>query len=314
MSYPHVTVVGAGHVGATCAYLLALKGLADVTLIDIVDGLAAGKALDMFQSAPIEAFPGTVRGTTDYEAMRGSRLVVITAGEARKPGMSRDDLLAANAKIVGPIVERVADVAHDAIIIVVTNPLDIMVAFAIKRSGFKRQHVMGMAPILDSARLRAFVAAALNVPPADVQAMVLGSHGDLMVPLRGSITVRGESISNKLRDEEIDQLLQRTRDGGAEIVKLLKHGSAYYAPASGVAKMAQAILQDTHEVMPVCVALEGEYGMRDVCLGVPAELGANGIERVVEMELTPNEHQALAASAEKVRDGIKSLMAMQGHF
>jgi len=298
-------------VGATTAHLLALKSLADVTLIDVIEGFAQGKALDMTQSASIEGFRGTVQGTTDFAALAGSRVVVITAGLARKPGMSREDLLAANANIVGPIAARVGALAPDAIIIVVTNPLDIMVGLALQRSGFPRQRVMGMAGALDSARLRAFLAMRLQVPPADVQAMVLGSHGDLMVPLKSSITVRGKPVRDQLPDEELDRLLQRTKDGGAEIVKLLKQGSAFYAPASGAVEMAGAILNNTHAVLPVCAWLTGEYGLRDVCVGVPAQLGATGIERVVEMPLTPEERQALHACARQVADGIKSVATLQ---
>lgn len=310
MPLPHVTVVGAGQVGATTAHLLALKGLADVTLIDVLEGLAKGKALDLAESAPIEGFSGSVRGTTEYEAMAGSRLVIITAGLARKPGMSRDDLLAANANIVGPIAERVARLAPEAVLIVVTNPLDVMVALALKRSGFPRARVMGMAGVLDTARLRAFVAERLSVPPIAVQAMVLGSHGELMVPIRGSITVNGQPLAQLLQAREIDQLLQRTKDGGAEIVSLLKQGSAFYAPASGVVEMAGAILQDRRVVLPVCAALEGEYGLREVCLGVPAQLGASGVARIIELDLTREERTALTAAADQVRAGIKSLAAL----
>ena len=310
MSLPKVSIVGAGQVRATTAHLLALKGLADLTLIDVVEGLAQGKALDLAQSAPIEGFCAQVQGTTDYGAMAGSRLVILTAGLARKPGMSREDLLAANANVVGPIVDRIAKLAPEAAIIVVTNPLDIMVALALRRSGFPRSRVMGMAGVLDTARLRTVVAQRLHVAPVEVHAMVLGSHGDLMVPLKSSITVKGEPVTKWLRADEIEQLLQRTKDGGAEIVALLKQGSAFYAPASGVVEMANAILQDTHAVLPVCAWLQGEYGLRDVCIGVPAQLGAKGIERVVERPLSPEEHSTLVASAEKVREGIRSFESL----
>jgi malate dehydrogenase len=311
MALPHVTVIGAGQVGATTAHLLALKGLADLTLLDVVAGLAQGKALDMSEAAPLEGMPGAVRGTTEFDAMAGSRLVIITAGLPRKPGMSREDLLAANANIVGPLAERAAKLAPDAVLIVVTNPLDLMVALALQRSGFPRQRVMGMAGVLDSARLRFFIAERLGVEPASVQAMVLGSHGDLMVPLTGSITVDGAPAAQRLPAAELDRILQRTRDGGAEIVALLKSGSAFYAPASGVVEMAAAILQDRHAVLPVCAWLEGEYGLREVCIGVPAQLGSSGIERIVELPLAPEERAALAASARQVSDGIRSLAALQ---
>ncbi|MBI4341837.1 MAG: malate dehydrogenase [Candidatus Omnitrophica bacterium] len=311
MTLPHVTVIGAGQVGATTAHLLALKGLADVTLIDVVEGLAQGKALDMSQSAPVEGFGGSVRGTTDVAALAGSRIVIVTAGLARKPGMSREDLLAANANIIGPVAERVAKTAPEAVLIVVTNPLDLMVALALQRSGFPRQRVMGMAGVLDSARLRAFIAQRLSVPPTAVQGMVLGSHGDLMVPLTSSITVHGEPVTTRLPPGELEGILQRTKDGGAEIVALLKQGSAFYAPASSVVEMAGAILRDRHAVLPACAWLDGEYGLRGVCIGVPVQLGAAGIERVVELPLTTEERAALAASAKQVSDGIRNLAAVQ---
>ncbi len=311
MPLPKVSIVGAGQVGATTAHLLALKGLADVTLIDVVEGLAQGKALDMTQAAPIEGFSGTVQGTTNFDALADSRLVIVTAGLARKPGMSRDDLLIANANIVGPVASRIAAVAPEAVIIVVTNPLDVMVALTLQRSGFPRSRVMGMAGVLDSARLRAFVAQRLSVAPTDVQAMVLGSHGDLMVPLRSSITVKGEPITKRLPAEEIDRLIRRTKDGGAEIVALLKQGSAFYAPATGVVEMAEAILRNTHRTLPVCAWLEGEYGLREVCIGVPAQLGSAGVERIMEMSLTPEEHAALTASAKQVSEMIKNLSVLQ---
>ena len=312
MPLPHVTVIGAGQVGSTTAHLIALKQLAHVTLIDVVDGLAQGKALDISQAAPVEGFGVTVRGTTDYGAMAGSRLVILTAGMSRKPGMSRDDLLVANANIVGPIAERIAKTAPEAVIIVVTNPLDLMVVLALSRSGFPRQRVMGMAGVLDSARLRAFLAQRLAVLPSDIQAMVLGSHGDLMVPILSSITVKGEPVTARLPASELATLLQRTKDGGAEIVALLKQGSAFYAPASGVVEMASAILQDRHAVLPVCASLDGEYGLRDVCIGVPARLGAGGIEQVVELPLSPEERAALSAAATQVRGMISALAALQG--
>jgi malate dehydrogenase len=308
MSLPRVSVIGAGQVGATTAHLLALKGLADVTLIDVVEGLAQGKALDLSQSAPVEGFAVAVAGTTDFGAMAGSRLIVVTAGLPRKPGMSREDLLAANANIIGPIAERIAKTAPEAIVIIVTNPLDVMVALALQRSGLPRARVMGMAGVLDSARLRAFLAQRLQVPPRDVEAMVLGSHGDLMVPLPGSIRVRGEPAAARLTPQELEALLQRTKDGGAEIVALLKQGSAFYAPASSVVAMAEAILRNSHAVLPVCAWLQGEYGLREVCIGVPAQLGAGGIERIVELPLSPEEQAALTAAARQVSEGMKNLV------
>jgi malate dehydrogenase len=304
---PRVAVIGAGQVGATTAHLLALKRLAHITLIDVVEGLAQGKALDMMQSESVEGFGVQVKGTTSFEALAGSRVVIVTAGLPRKPGMSREDLLAANANIVGPIAGHVGRLAPEAVLIIVTNPLDIMVGLALQRSGLPKQRVMGMAGVLDSARLRMFLSERLRVPAADIDAMVLGSHGDLMVPVRSAVTVRGRPVEGMLPAAELEQILQRTKDGGAEIVKLLKTGSAFYAPASGAVEMAAAILQDQHKVLPVCAALAGEYGLRDVCVGVPAQLGAAGIERIVEIPLTAEERAALHACADQVRQGIKSL-------
>ncbi len=309
MSLPHVTIIGAGQVGATTAHLLALKELANVVLIDIVEGLAAGKALDLLQAAAIEDLPVAVTGTTDYAAMAGSQVVVITAGLARKPGMSRDDLLSANANIVGPIADHVARFAPEAIVIVVTNPLDVMTHLVLQRTGFPRQRVMGMAGVLDTGRLRAFVAQRLNVSPSKVQATVLGSHGDLMVCVRDSIRVNGTPLNQRLPANELDQLITRTRDGGAEIVALLKQSSAYYAPASGVVQMITAILRDTHRVLPACVLLHGEYGLHDVCVGVPAELAASGVARVAEQPLSPQERDALHQAAEQIRSQTTQVLA-----
>lgn len=311
MQLPKVSVIGAGQVGATTTHLLALKGLADVTLIDIVEGLAQGKALDITQSAPVEGFAGRVTGTTDFDALAGSHLVIVTAGMARKPGMSRDDLLAANANIVGPIADRIAKLAPGAIVIVVTNPLDVMVSHTLKRTGFARNRIMGMAGVLDSSRLRAFISMRLNVPPASVSAMILGSHGDLMVAVRNSITVDRKPLSQLLPAKEIDALIDRAKNGGAEIVSLLKTGSAYYAPATGAVEMAAAILRNTHATLPVCAQLSGEYALRDVCIGVPAQLGAQGIERVVEMPLSNEEQAALANAAKQVNEMVEKLSRLQ---
>ncbi|MBI2093873.1 MAG: malate dehydrogenase [Candidatus Omnitrophica bacterium] len=311
MDLPRVTIVGAGQVGATAAHLIALKGLAHITLIDVVEGLAAGKALDLSQSAPIEGFPVSVKGTSDFNALAASQLIVVTAGLPRKPGMSRDDLLAANANIIGPIAEKIGQLAPEAILIVVTNPLDVMVSLARKRSGFPKNRVMGMAGVLDSARLRAFIAERLKVSASDVQAMVLGSHGDLMVPLRDSIIVKGEPVSSQIPAAELEQILDRTKNGGAEIVALLKQGSAFFASASGVVEMVQAILKNTGSILPACVYLEGEYGLQDVCIGVPVRLGKHGVEHVVELPLSDSERTELAASAEQVRQSVERLAQLQ---
>jgi malate dehydrogenase len=306
---PKVAVIGAGHVGATTAHLLALKSLADVTLIDIVEGLAEGKALDIQQSAPVEGFKVSVRGTVDLAAVAQSQVVVVTAGLARKPGMSRDDLVAANAKIVGPICAKVAEQAPTAVIVIVTNPLDVMVALAQRSSGFPRERVIGMAGVLDSARLRTFIALKAGVAPQAVEAMILGSHGDLMVAVRRSIKIQGKPATQVLSAADLEALCERAKNGGAEIVKLLKTGSAYYAPASSVVQMVEAILKDSRVVLPVCVALQGEYGLKDVCLGVPVELGASGMQRIIEIELSVEERQALHAAAQQVEEMVGALPA-----
>ena len=308
MSLPKVTIVGAGQVGATSAHLLLLKGLADVVLTDVVDGIPQGKALDLLQAAAIEGQSAQVTGTTDLAVMAGSKLVVITAGLARKPGMSRDDLLAANAKIVGPIAEQIAAAAPESLVIVVTNPLDVMTYLVVKETGFPRQRVLGMAGALDSGRLQAFLAQRLRVPPAQVSSMILGSHGDLMVPIRSSITVGGKPASSMLSAQELDQLLARARDGGAEIVSLLKTSSAYYAPASGVVSMIQAVLKNERRILPASVLLEGEYGLREVCLGVPVELASTGWTRVVEQPISDEERHALHRAASQVKEGIQVLV------
>jgi len=307
MSFPKIAIVGAGQVGATVAHLLVLKGLADVVLVDVVEGLAQGKALDLMQAAAIERCPVQVSGTTDLAAIGDSRIVIVTAGLARKPGMSRDELLMANAKVVGPIAEAIHRVAPQTVVLVVTNPLDVMTYLVVQRTGFPRQRVLGMAGVLDSGRLRAFVAQKLQVDPAQIEAMVLGSHGDLMVCLTSSITVQGIPLVKRLEAQEINQLIQRTRDGGAEIVSLLKSSSAYYAPASGIVHMVQAVLHDAHRVLPASVLLEGEYGLKDMCLGVPVEVAASGMVRIVQQPLTTDEQQALHRAAEQVKESLKVL-------
>lgn len=307
MTRPKISIVGAGQVGATTAHLLMLKGLADITLIDVVEGLAQGKALDLLQAAAIEGRDVQILGTAEFTAIAGSHLVVITAGLARKPGMSREDLLAANANIVGPLAEQIARLAPAAIVLVVTNPLDVMTHLVLKQTGFPRQRVLGMAGVLDRGRLRAFVAQRLKAAPSDVQALVLGSHGDLMVPLPETVTVRGTPLAKLLDPAEVAALMTRTRDAGAEIVALLKQSSAYYAPASGVVEMIQAILEDQHKVLAASVLLEGEYGLRDVCIGVPVELAGSGMVRVIEQPLAPQALQALRQAAQQVADGIAHL-------
>ena len=304
-----VAIVGAGNVGATCAQRIVERGIADVALVDLVDGLAQGKALDLAQAAPLEGHDGSIVGSTGYDVVRGSQIVVVTAGLARKPGMSRSDLLEANAKIVQSIIPQVVSCAPQAILLMVTNPLDVMTYCAWRLSGFPKERILGMAGVLDSARLRAFVARRLGVSVRDVQALVLGGHGDGMVPVPRYTTVSGIPITELLPASDVQQLLQRTRDGGAEVVKLLKSGSAFYAPASSVADMVQAILIDEKRILPACVYVKGQYGLHDLFCGVPIRLGGRGVEEIVEITLTAQEQKALEASAQAVRQECESLEA-----
>src|SRR5437773_5316812 len=285
-----VTVVGSGFVGATTAMRVVQKGLADdVVMIDIVEGLPQGLALDIRESAPVEGFEPVISGTNDYADTAGSDLVVITAGLPRQPGMSRMDLLDKNAGILRAVVGQVAERSPDGILIVVTNPLDEMTYLAAQLSGFPKRRVMGMAGVLDSARLRFFIAEELGVSPAGVEAMTLGSHGESMVPLPRHATVDGKPLTELVDDATLERLFQRTRDGGAEIVGLLKKGSAYYAPSASIAQMVNAIAGDTKEVLPVCAWTTGEYGISDVYVGVPARLGRAGVEEIVQLDLSDDE-------------------------
>ena len=302
-----VAVIGAGNVGASAALYIAERGLADVTLIDIVEGLPQGKALDILQATPLWHRGGRVEGSNDLGAVAGADVVVMTAGFPRKPGMSRTDLLKANADIVRPAAEAVKRGAPGAYVVVVTNPLDVMAHLFWKVTGFPRARVAGMAGILDSTRFRAFLAAELGVSGTDVQAMVLGGHGDSMVPLPRYTTVGGIPIIELLPQGRIAEIAQRTRDGGAEIVKLLKTGSAYYAPAMSAVEMVEAILTDQKRLVPCSVLLQGEYGMKDLFLGVPVILGARGVEKIVELELSGDELAALRASGKQVIDSIAEL-------
>jgi len=306
---PKVTVIGAGNVGATTAQLIAQTGLADVVLVDIVEGLPQGKALDLSEAAPVLGFDARVTGTNDYAETAGSRIVVVTSGIPRKPGMSRDDLIATNAGIVGGVVRQAAAVSPDAILIVVTNPLDAMCHVAMRASGFPRERVIGMAGVLDSARFRSFIAAELGVSVRDVAAFVLGGHGDTMVPLPRYSTAGGVPITELMAPERVEALVDRTRNGGAEVVALLKTGSAFYAPAASVAEMAESILLDSRRVLPCAVHLEGEYGIRGLFVGVPAVLGRGGLERVVEIELSESERAAFDASAAAVQELVDHLPA-----
>jgi malate dehydrogenase len=301
-----VTVVGAGNVGATAAQRIVEKQIADVALIDIVPGVPQGKALDIMESAPVEKFDARMRGSNDYEVADGSDVVVITAGVPRKPGMSRDDLVATNEGIVADVVRKVLPGSPNAILIVVSNPLDAMCEVARRVSKLPRERVFGMAGVLDSARMRWFIAEALGVSVENTHAFVLGGHGDTMVPLPRFSTVAGIPIPELLPQEKIDAIVQRTRDGGAEVVNLLKT-SAWYAPAAAVVEMVDAVLRDKKKILPCAAFLQGEYGMRDVYLGVPVRLGAGGMEKVVEIALTADESAALARSADAVRDLFRIL-------
>ena len=303
-----IGIVGAGNVGATSAQRIAERELArEVVLLDVAEGIPQGKGLDMAESAPVERFDTRLIGSNDPGALAGCDLVVITAGLARKPGMSRDDLQATNADIVGTVSEGVRDVAPDAIVIVVSNPLDVMTYVALQKTGFPPHRVVGMAGILDSARFRFFISEALDVSVEDVTAFVLGGHGDSMVPLPRYSSVAGIPLTELLDGATIDAIVQRTRDGGAEIVGHLKTGSAYYAPASAVAEMAAAIVRDKKRILPCAAYLTGQYGIHDLFVGVPIKLGAKGVESIIEIGLTAEETAALQKSADEVRENIAKL-------
>ena len=305
---PKVTVVGgAGNVGATVGQYLVTKELADVVLIDILESVQHGKGLDLLQAGPILGYDSRIFGTKDYKETAGSDIVVITAGIPRKPGMSRDDLLNTNAKIVGGVIDQVVAHSPNCILILVSNPLDAMTQLAFKRSGFPRERVIGMAGILDSARFRAFIAQELRVSVENVNAFVLGGHGDTMVPLPRFSTVAGIPITELLTPDRVEALVKRTAGGGGEIVALLGTGSAYYAPAASVMEMVEAILRDKKKILPCCVYLEGEYGIQGLCVGVPVKLGASGVEQIIEIKLTPNEMSALNRSAAAVKELIDIL-------
>jgi malate dehydrogenase len=297
-----VTVVGAGNVGATAAQRLAEKELCDVVLVDIIEGLPQGKALDLAEASPIEKHDAHLTGSNDYAASSQSDIVIITAGIPRKPGMSRDDLLNINAGIMKTVTQEVAKLSPDAVIIVVSNPLDAMCHVAYETSGFPKNRVIGMAGVLDSARFRSFIAMELNVSVENTTAFVLGGHGDTMVPLPRYSTVAGIPITELMPKERIDALVKRTANGGAEIVGLLKTGSAFYAPASAAVEMAESILKDKKKILPCAAYLEGEYGFNQLFIGVPVKLGANGVEEIIEITLTPEEKAALEKSAEAVKE------------
>ncbi|MGB1748821.1 MAG: malate dehydrogenase [Dehalococcoidia bacterium] len=297
-----VTVVGGGNVGATTAQRIFEKGYADVVLVDIVEDMPQGKALDMLESGPVLGTDAQVTGSNGYDETADSDVVVITAGIARRPGMSRDDLLMTNMKIVGSVTEEIAKRSPNAVLVIVSNPLDAMVQHAYKVSGFPKERVVGMAGILDTARFRTFLAQELDVSVTNVSAYVLGGHGDTMVPLIGSTTIGGVPVSKLIEADRLEEIVQRTRDGGAEIVGLLKTGSAYYAPSAASTQMVEAILLDRKEILPCAAFLEGEYGIDGLYAGVPIKLGAGGVEEIIEVELTDSESAALKASADAVQE------------
>ena len=300
-----ITVVGAGNVGATLAHWLAAKELGDVVLLDIIEGIPQGKGLDLLEAGPVEGFDVKIKGTNDFADAAGSALVVMTAGLPRKPGMSRDDLLKANFNVVKPTIEKLAKSSPDSILIVVTNPLDAMAQTAYKVSGFPKNRVIGMAGILDSARYRAFLAEALNVSVQNIQGLVLGGHGDTMVPVPRYTTVAGIPIADLMPKEQLDKIIARTAKGGGEIVNLLKTGSAFYAPSAAVAEMVDAIFNDRKKILPCAAYLEGEYGINGLFVGVPVKLGARGIEQSIEIMLTAEEHAALQKSAAAVKELVE---------
>jgi malate dehydrogenase len=307
-----VTVVGGGNVGANCALRIAEKQLADVVLVDIVEGVPQGKALDLLQSGPVQGYEVNLTGANTYEATENSDIVVITAGLARKPGMSRDDLLLANYEVVKSATEQAAKFSPNAILVLVTNPLDAMCWTALKTSKFPRERVVGMAGVLDTARFRTFVAQELNVAMANVTAMVLGGHGDTMVPIVRLSSVSGIPLTELMDKETLERLVNRARNGGAEIVKFLKTGSAYYAPSAAAIEMVESILLDQKKVLPCAAYLDGEYGYKDIYVGVPVKLGAGGVEKIYELKLEPEEKTALdksAASVQEIVDILKKKMA-----
>ncbi len=310
MSRRKITVIGAGNVGASVAAYASAQELGDVVLVDIIEGIPQGKGLDMFETTPVLGVDTHVLGTNDYDSTAGSDVVVITAGIARKPGMSRDDLLSTNVRIVSAVAEQAAKASPDAIMIVISNPLDAMVYTAWKKSGFDPRRVVGMAGVLDTARFRSFLAEEIGVSVEDIQALVLGGHGDSMVPLTRSCSVGGVPITKFISEERLEEIVQRTRQGGAEIVGLLKTGSAYYAPAASAVQMAKSILLDKKRLLPCAAYLKGEFNQKDVFVGVPTVLGAAGVEKVVDLELTDDEQSAFNASVEAVRELMKEVDAL----
>ena len=306
-----VTIVGSGNVGATCANVLAHKDIVkQIVLLDIQGDMAKGKALDTWQQAPVDAYSTSLIGTSDYADTANSDIVVITAGVPRKPGMTRDDLVATNAKIVSSVVENIMKHSKNPIIIVVSNPLDVMTYAAFKKSGLKASRVIGMAGILDTARYRAFLATELNVSPKDIQAILMGGHGDTMVPLPRYTTISGIPVTELIEKDKLDAIIARTKDGGGELVRLMGT-SAWYAPGAAAAQMVEAIVKDENRIFPCCVMLSGQYGIKDFCIGVPVKLGKKGIEKIITLKLRKEEKELLAASAKSVKEVIDVFDAMK---
>ena len=302
-----ISIIGAGFVGATAAHWCAVKELGDVVLVDVVAGMPQGKALDLLEAGPIEGYDLNIVGTNDYRETADSDVVVVTAGLPRKPGMTREDLVGINGKIIREVMENVVANSPNAIVILVTNPLDTMVYLAKKVSGLPRERIIGQAGILDGARMRAFIAMELNVSVENTHAFVLGGHGDEMVPLPRLSTVAGIPITELLPPERVEAIMQRTRKGGGEIVSLLKKGSAFFAPSAATMQMVEAILKDRKQILPCCVYMEGEYGLEDICFGVPVKLGSKGVEEVIEIKLTEDEREALERSAGLIRSSMEAL-------
>ncbi|MCK5217211.1 MAG: malate dehydrogenase [Methanosarcinales archaeon] len=302
-----ITIIGAGFVGATAAQRIAEEELGDLVIMDIIEGMPQGKALDLMESAPIMGYDANVLGTNNYEDIKDSDIVVITAGIARQPGMSREDLVKINSNIIADVCDNIKKYAPDSVVIIVTNPLDLMTYIAMKQTGFPPQRVFGMSGVLDCGRFAAFISMELNCSAKDVDAMVLGGHGDSMVPLTRFTTVSGIPITELIETKTIDRLVQRTINGGAEIVELLKTGSAFYAPSAAITNMVRSIVLDQNRILPACAFLTGQYGFDSIYLGVPVKLGRSGIEQIIELELTKTEQDALNRSAESVKQGILTL-------
>jgi len=307
MNRKKITIVGAGNVGATAAHWAAEKELGDIVLVDVIEGMPQGKALDLMEASPVDGFDSSITGSNGYEETKDSDVVIITSGLARKPGMSREDLLQKNKEIVQSVTEQIVKQSPNCIIIIVSNPLDTMTYLALKASKFPKNRVVGMAGALDAARFRTFIAMALNVSVADTQAILLGGHGDDMVPLPRYSTVSGIPVTELLPQDQIEKIVERTRKAGGEIVALLKSGSAYYSPSLCAVMMAEAIVKDKKRIVPSCAYLEGEYGLNDICFGVPVKLGANGIEEIIELQLNAEELEAVKKSAEGVNASIDNL-------